>query len=79
MDFISRNGFFAEDKGSHSVKVQVLPVSFFSAASTSSAQMPELHCSMAAGETGEVGGKAVTLLSITEQEETQTQLAAFIF
>lgn len=53
MDFISRNGFFAEDKGSHSVKVEVLPVPFFSAASTSSAQMPDLHCSMAAGETGE--------------------------
>lgn len=67
MDFISRNGCFAEDKGRHSAKVQVLPVPFFSAFSTRSAQMPELHCSMAAAKTDEVEGRAVTPLNITEQ------------
>lgn len=29
MGFISRNGFFVEDKGSHSARVQVLPVPLF--------------------------------------------------
>lgn len=35
--------------------------------------MPELHCCVAAGETGEVGGRAVTCLNITEQVKRPKQ------
>lgn len=70
MDFLSRNGFFAEDKGSQGSSSTS---SFFSAFSTSSAEMPELHCSMAASKPGEVEGRAVTPLNITEQVKRPKQ------
>lgn len=75
MGFISRNSFFVEDKGSHSAKVQVLPVPLFWL--FQSAQMPELGCSTAAGVTGTVGSRAVTPRNITEQE-APTELGSFI-
>lgn len=83
MDFISRNGFFVEEKGSCSAKGSSSSCSLVSAVSTSSAQMPELCCSVAAGMTGKVGGGGATPLNIAEQakrlKQTLLRLGFFFF
>lgn len=78
-DFVSRNGFCAEDKGSHSAKVQVLPVPFFSFSNQLclNAWAPLLHGSWRDRRGGKQGCDPSEYHWTSE--ETQTELAAFMF